>query len=118
MQAITHRSCADSIDYERYELLGDAFLKFATANHLYTTQRDADEGILSTEMHRRVSNGTLWRCAVVRTACSCSASCLTVSPCSAMCTSPMHLLAPRPQLRVREVKQRRCADNEVAGHRC
>lgn len=74
MQAITHRSCADSIDYERYELLGDAFLKFATANHLYTTTcKDANEGILSTEMHRRVSNGTLWRAAIVSSLYSCPA---------------------------------------------
>jgi dsRNA-specific ribonuclease len=67
LEAITHRSSADSIDFERYELLGDAFLKFSTANHLYTTRKEgADEGSLSLELHRRVSNGTLWRCAVVR----------------------------------------------------
>jgi endoribonuclease Dicer len=66
MQAITHRNCADSVDYERYELLGDAFLKFATANHLYRTKEGADEGILSLELHMHVSNGTLWRCAMVR----------------------------------------------------
>ena len=67
LEAITHRSCADSIDFERYELLGDAFLKFASANHLYSTRTEgADEGSLSLELHRRVSNGTLWRCAVVR----------------------------------------------------
>ena len=69
LEAITHRSCADSIDFERYELLGDAFLKFTTANHLYATRTESsDEGTLSLELHRRVSNGTLWRCAVVRVA--------------------------------------------------
>ena len=69
LEAITHRSCADAIDFERYELLGDAFLKFATATHLYEARgAGADEGNLSLELHRRVSNGTLWRCAVVRCA--------------------------------------------------
>lgn len=66
LEAITHRSCADSIDFERYELLGDAFLKFATANHLYASSRASlDEGGMSLELHRRVSNGTLWHCSVV-----------------------------------------------------
>jgi endoribonuclease Dicer len=66
LEAITHRSCEDSIDFERYELLGDAFLKFATANSVYNSgKKTQDEGGMSLELHRRVSNGTLWRCAKV-----------------------------------------------------
>lgn len=66
LEAITHRSCADAIDFERYELLGDSFLKFVTAQDLYATRNSSlDEGGMSLELHRRVSNGTLWRCAVV-----------------------------------------------------
>eukprot|EP00892_Ulva_mutabilis_P000531 jgi/Ulvmu1/10479/UM064_0016.1 len=65
LEAITHRSCADSIDFERYELLGDAFLKYATAHHIYATSHAAlDEGGMSLELHRHVSNGILWRCSL------------------------------------------------------
>lgn len=85
LEAITHRSCADAIDFERYELLGDAFLKFATARHLYSTRKDSlDEGGMSLELHRRVSNGTLWRCSVVRSACL-----------ACMCTAAANITLPR-----------------------
>lgn len=66
LEAITHRSCSDAVDFERYEFLGDAFLKFAVASHLFSSRgADASEGQLSVTLHRSVSNGTLWRCAVV-----------------------------------------------------
>ena len=64
---MTHRCCSDSIDFERYELLGDSFLKFAVAKFLF--QKDGggtNEGAMSVDLHRLVSNGTLYRAALVR----------------------------------------------------
>jgi hypothetical protein len=106
LEAITHRSCADSIDFERYELLGDAFLKFATANHLFKARKeDADEGSLSLALHRRVSNGTLWRCAVVRfRLVALCAVCLTRAPTT-------HLEHPSPAASVPDFAICACNDS-------
>lgn len=57
--AITAASAADVFDMERYEVLGDAFLKFGTSLYLIQRHIDWHEGHLSTVKGTIVSNRNL-----------------------------------------------------------
>lgn len=62
LQAITTRSSSDIFDQERYEVLGDAFLKFATSLFIYKNHPDLHEGHLTTLKGKIVSNRNLYYC--------------------------------------------------------
>lgn len=59
LAAITAASAADVFDMERYEVLGDAFLKFGTSLYLIQRHIDWHEGHLSTIKGTIVSNRNL-----------------------------------------------------------
>lgn len=65
LEALTPLGARDSIDSERLELLGDGVLKGAAAKHVFLTQ-GGDEGQMTLGLCRLVSNGTLFRVAIVR----------------------------------------------------
>ena len=67
LEALTHRSCHDAIDCERYELLGDCVLRYSTALDIFRCRaEDEDEGGMTMTIDLRVANGTLFRIAQVR----------------------------------------------------
>lgn len=59
LAAITAASAADVFDMERYEVLGDAFLKFGTSLYLLQRHIDWHEGHLTTIKGQIVSNRNL-----------------------------------------------------------
>jgi endoribonuclease Dicer len=66
LQALIPRGATDSVDLERLETLGDAFLKFSTTVFLYHDRVVAHEGKLSMARSRRVCNQNLYRLAKKR----------------------------------------------------
>ena len=44
LEAMTPKACQEDYSYERFELLGDAFLKFAVSLFLFLKFPDAHEG--------------------------------------------------------------------------
>lgn len=63
LAAITAASSADVFDMERFEVLGDAFLKFGISLYLMQNHKDWHEGHLSTLKGSIVSNRNLCYCA-------------------------------------------------------
>lgn len=53
---MTHSSCGEDVSLERFEILGDSFLKYASAVHLFTAFPDKSEGFLVRHQHIMVSN--------------------------------------------------------------
>ncbi|XP_058829652.1 endoribonuclease Dcr-2 [Topomyia yanbarensis] len=64
IKALTTKSSADVFDLERFELLGDAFLKFATSVYLVKHHKDWHEGYLTAAKGKIVSNQNLVYCAM------------------------------------------------------
>jgi endoribonuclease Dicer len=60
MAAITAPSAGQAFNYERFETLGDAFLKCALTLHLYVSYPHRHEGILSMCMSKLQSNNELF----------------------------------------------------------
>ena len=60
--SLTHRS-ASSNNNERLEFLGDAVLGLVIANHLYSSFKNDQEGILSRKRSQLVKKDTLFRIA-------------------------------------------------------
>ena len=58
-QALTHRSYARSVNYERLEFLGDSVLSLAISRHIYQRFPDASEGDLSRLRASLVKEATL-----------------------------------------------------------
>lgn len=63
LAAITTSSSADVFDMERFELIGDAFLKFSASLHLIQRHVNWHEGFLSSVKGAIVSNRNLYYCA-------------------------------------------------------
>ncbi|XP_018497627.1 uncharacterized protein LOC108865256 [Galendromus occidentalis] len=66
LTALTASSAQDIVDSERYEVLGDSFLKMVVSLHLLTNRDLRDEGTLTAERCRFVSNMFLLSIAVPR----------------------------------------------------
>ena len=62
INSLTHRS-ASSNNNERLEFLGDAVLGLVIANHLYSSFKNDQEGILSRKRSHLVKKDTLFRIA-------------------------------------------------------
>ncbi|KAH8355167.1 hypothetical protein KR093_007437, partial [Drosophila rubida] len=62
LAAITTASSVDVFDMERYELLGDSFLKFSASLYLANKYPDWNEGILTQVKSNLVSNRNLLYC--------------------------------------------------------
>lgn len=61
LESITSFTTLEMFNYERYEVLGDSFLKYACSLFLYDVYPRKNEGQLSIRKHKLVSNGTLAR---------------------------------------------------------
>ncbi|KAH9304310.1 hypothetical protein KI387_008714, partial [Taxus chinensis] len=66
MEALTTPRCLECFSYERLELLGDSFLKYAISRYLFLKYERKHEGQLSARRSRAVSNATLHRLAMSR----------------------------------------------------
>lgn len=64
IKAITTKSSADVFDLERFELLGDAFLKFSVSLYLVKYHKEWHEGFLTAVKGQIVSNRNLVYCAM------------------------------------------------------
>uniref|UniRef100_A0A182UVJ5 Dicer-2 n=1 Tax=Anopheles merus TaxID=30066 RepID=A0A182UVJ5_ANOME len=64
LQALTTKSSADVFNLERFEVLGDAFLKFAVSVYILFRHTSWHEGYLTTCKGRMVSNRNLLYCAM------------------------------------------------------
>nr|AJA90756.1 Dicer-like 3 [Cycas revoluta] len=64
MEALTTLRCLESFSFERLELLGDSFLKYAVSRHLFLKYEKKHEGQLSTRRSWAISNATLHRIAM------------------------------------------------------
>ncbi|XP_058457103.1 endoribonuclease Dcr-2 [Malaya genurostris] len=65
IKALTTKSSADVFDLERFELLGDAFLKFATSVYLVKHHKEWHEGFLTATKGKIVSNRNLVYCGML-----------------------------------------------------
>ncbi|GLJ31484.1 hypothetical protein SUGI_0631810 [Cryptomeria japonica] len=66
MEALTSRKCLECFSYERLELLGDSFLKYAISQHLFMKYENEDEGELSAHRAESVCNTILHHLALTR----------------------------------------------------
>lgn len=64
IKALTTKSSSDVFDLERYEMLGDAFLKFSVSIYLVKNHKDWHEGYLTAVKGKIVSNQNLVYCAM------------------------------------------------------
>ncbi|XP_062563406.1 endoribonuclease Dcr-2-like [Armigeres subalbatus] len=64
IKALTTKSSSDVFDLERFELLGDAFLKFSVSLYLVKYHKDFHEGFLTAVKGQIVSNRNLVYCAI------------------------------------------------------
>ncbi len=65
-QAITRRSADENVDMENLEILGDCFLKLTVSMSLYHRYPLAGAGALTIEKGKQISNGNLYRIAVLK----------------------------------------------------
>jgi endoribonuclease Dicer len=65
-QAITRRSADENVDMENLEILGDCFLKLTVSMCLYHRYPLAGAGALTIEKGKQISNGNLYRIAVLK----------------------------------------------------
>lgn len=65
IKALTTKSSADVFDLERFELLGDAFLKFSVSLYLVKNHKEWHEGFLTSVKGQIVSNRNLVYCAML-----------------------------------------------------
>lgn len=63
LQALTTRASGDIFDQERFEVLGDSFLKFSVSLFVYKNHSDLHEGHLTALKGQIVSNRNLFYCA-------------------------------------------------------
>jgi endoribonuclease Dicer len=64
LRALTTATSGDVFDMERFEVLGDAFLKFIVSFYLIQEHQDWHEGYLTTVKGQIVSNRNLYYCGV------------------------------------------------------
>lgn len=61
LTALTTSNASDGMSLERFETIGDSFLKYAVTDYLYHTLLDQHEGKLSFARSKEVSNCNLYR---------------------------------------------------------
>ncbi|KAK7265138.1 hypothetical protein RJT34_32754 [Clitoria ternatea] len=66
LEALTSEKCQERISLERLEVLGDAFLKFAVARHVFLTHDNLHEGDLTKRRSNAVNNSNLLKLAIRR----------------------------------------------------
>jgi hypothetical protein len=66
LEALTATSCSTGYSYERLEMLGDAYLKYAVRRHLFFAHPEQHEGWLTATFDTTVSNDALYARALER----------------------------------------------------
>ncbi|GLU01387.1 hypothetical protein SLE2022_186970 [Rubroshorea leprosula] len=66
LEALTTEKCQERFSLERFEVLGDAFLKYAVARHLFLLHGALDEGELTRKRSNAVNNSNLFLLATRR----------------------------------------------------
>lgn len=66
LEALTTERCQEGFSLERLEILGDAFLKYAVARHLFLLHGTLDEGQLTKKRSNVVNNLNLFKLACKR----------------------------------------------------
>ena len=64
LQSLTSKSAHDNFDFERYEIMGDCFLKLVTVMKIYLQFTNTSEGNIACLKSQRVSNKYLYKLAV------------------------------------------------------
>lgn len=64
VQCLTTRACQDNFDLERYELIGDSFLKLVVVMKIYLQFTQTNEGNMAELKSQRVSNKYLTQLAI------------------------------------------------------
>jgi dsRNA-specific ribonuclease len=64
LQALTSSACQEALSYERAELLGDGFLKYAVSRRLFLLYPTRHEGQLTGLRQKIVSNNSLYKLAL------------------------------------------------------
>ncbi|KAJ4951048.1 hypothetical protein NE237_027880 [Protea cynaroides] len=64
LEALTTEKCSERFSLERLEVLGDAFLKYAVARHLFLLYEALDEGELTRRRSNIVNNSHLYNLAI------------------------------------------------------
>lgn len=64
LQSLTSKNAHDSFDFERYEIMGDCFLKLVTVMKIYLQFTNTSEGNMAGLKSQRVSNKYLYKLAV------------------------------------------------------
>jgi dsRNA-specific ribonuclease len=65
-QSVTTRSCQDNFDLERYELIGDSYLKLVVVMTIYLQFTQTNEGNMAELKSQRVSNKYLYHLAIAK----------------------------------------------------
>eukprot|EP00897_Mesotaenium_endlicherianum_P000763 jgi/Mesen1/10688/ME000009S10474 len=64
MEALMTAKCVEEVSLERYEFIGDAFLKYAVSVHLYRSFPRDHEGLLTSKRTRVIENAALCKSAL------------------------------------------------------
>ncbi|KAI3880460.1 hypothetical protein MKX03_031011 [Papaver bracteatum] len=59
LEAITTKKCQEEFSLESLETLGDSFLKYAVSRHLFRSNKNQHEGLLTIKKGRMISNEVL-----------------------------------------------------------
>ncbi|URE34706.1 hypothetical protein MUK42_13295 [Musa troglodytarum] len=66
LEALTTEKCLERLSLERFEVLGDSFLKYAVARHSFLTYEAYDEGQLTRRRSSIVNNSNLYELAIAK----------------------------------------------------
>ncbi|XP_009418500.3 endoribonuclease Dicer homolog 4 isoform X1 [Musa acuminata AAA Group] len=66
LEALTTEKCLERLSLERFEVLGDSFLKYAVARHSFLTYEAFDEGQLTRRRSSIVNNSNLYELAIAK----------------------------------------------------
>ncbi|XXG64625.1 hypothetical protein AAC387_Pa05g2523 [Persea americana] len=64
LEALTTEKCLERFSLERFEVLGDSFLKYAVSRHLFLSNQALDEGQLTNRRSSIVNNSHLYELAI------------------------------------------------------
>lgn len=66
LEALTTERCLERISLERFEVLGDAFLKYVVGRHSFIAYEGLDEGQLTRRRSDIVNNSNLYELSIRR----------------------------------------------------
>lgn len=66
LEALTTEKCSERFSLERFEVLGDSFLKYVVGRHSFLACAGLDEGQLTKRRSGIVNNSNLYELAIAR----------------------------------------------------